>query len=392
MLRDPLVQRRRQVEVEPGHQRALLVRPPDLALSNLIFAPGTLLPVHADLGQASPGYEWPDSSFIEVCIAPADDLIKLDDETVIDRVMADMARLYPLATREHLVKAKLVRIPRSVYRASARGRAAAAGSAHAGEESVPGRLLHATTVSPPASKGRFAARAPPSMGSEQPVRAPNPLRRRQPTRRNAARSLTSPIASAYAATSRGTTRRRFTWLVVLAGREAARGLGRLRVLPDRRRHRRPHRAGDERLAQIDRGSASCSRPTTATRPIRSSSPTPMRPRASRSRSSRRSRCCAARGWTSRCAATRPTRSCAITAISSPRPSACWCLRSSATTARRARYGIALGPRHADDQHPARRRRGRPHGPHLSAGRRHAPLRLYRRAAVRAASSTTRSWS
>jgi 15-cis-phytoene desaturase len=29
-----------------------------------------------------------------------------------------MVRLYPLATRENLVKAKLVRIPRSVYRAS----------------------------------------------------------------------------------------------------------------------------------------------------------------------------------------------------------------------------------------------------------------------------------
>jgi 15-cis-phytoene desaturase len=83
-----------------------------------MFGPGTLLPVHADLGQASPGYGWGGRSFIEVCIAPADDLIAQDDETVIRAVLADMRRLYPVATREHLVKAKLVRIPRSVYRAS----------------------------------------------------------------------------------------------------------------------------------------------------------------------------------------------------------------------------------------------------------------------------------
>jgi 15-cis-phytoene desaturase len=76
------------------------------------------LPVHADLGQASPGYGWKDKSFVEVCVAPADDLIKLDDDAVIDRVMRDMRKLYPAATREHLVKAKLVRVPKSVYRAS----------------------------------------------------------------------------------------------------------------------------------------------------------------------------------------------------------------------------------------------------------------------------------
>ena len=51
-------------------------------------------------------------------MAPADDLIKHDDETVIGRVLDDLHKLYPLASRENLVKAKLVRIPRSVYRAS----------------------------------------------------------------------------------------------------------------------------------------------------------------------------------------------------------------------------------------------------------------------------------
>ena len=86
--------------------------------TNLMFSPGTLLGVHADLGQGSPGYEWSGKSFIEACVAPADELIAHDDETVIDAVMRDIGKLYPLATREHLVKAKLVRVPKSVYRAS----------------------------------------------------------------------------------------------------------------------------------------------------------------------------------------------------------------------------------------------------------------------------------
>ncbi len=84
----------------------------------LVFGAGSLVPVHADLGQASPGYGWRDRSFIEACIAPADDLMALDDDAVIRRVLADLQRFYPAATRERLVKAKLVRIPRSVYRAS----------------------------------------------------------------------------------------------------------------------------------------------------------------------------------------------------------------------------------------------------------------------------------
>jgi 15-cis-phytoene desaturase len=82
-----------------------------------MFAPGTVVGVHADLGQASPGYGWERRSFIEACVAPADELIRQDDATVIDRVMTDLGRLYPAATRERLVKAKLVRVPHSVYRA-----------------------------------------------------------------------------------------------------------------------------------------------------------------------------------------------------------------------------------------------------------------------------------
>ena len=118
MLRDPMVEGVGKLESSPVINGHFWFDRKISPFSNLVFGSGTILPVHADLGQASRGYGWHHGSFIEVCIAPADDLMALDDDAVIDRVMRDMHRLYPLATRESLVKAKLVRVPKSVYRAS----------------------------------------------------------------------------------------------------------------------------------------------------------------------------------------------------------------------------------------------------------------------------------
>jgi 15-cis-phytoene desaturase len=117
MLRDPLVHGVGKLTSSPVINGHFWFDRPVSKHTNLIFGAGTLLPVHADLGQASAGYEWPGKSFIEVCIAPADALMKLDNDAVIDLVMRDMHRLYPLATKESLVKAKLVRVPKSVHRA-----------------------------------------------------------------------------------------------------------------------------------------------------------------------------------------------------------------------------------------------------------------------------------
>lgn len=117
MLRDPLVHGVGKLASSPVINAHLWFDRPVSRYTNLMFSPGTLLAVHADLGQGSPGYGWTGKSFLEACIAPADDLITQDDETVIARVLEDLAKLYPLATRRHLVKAKLVRIPKSVYRA-----------------------------------------------------------------------------------------------------------------------------------------------------------------------------------------------------------------------------------------------------------------------------------
>ncbi len=118
MLRDPLVWGVGKLTSSPIINGHFWFDRPISRYTNLIFGAGTLMPVHADLGQASAGYEWPGKSFVEVCIAPADDLMALDDDAVVDRVMRDFTKLYPEATKERLVKAKLVRVPKSVYRAS----------------------------------------------------------------------------------------------------------------------------------------------------------------------------------------------------------------------------------------------------------------------------------
>jgi 15-cis-phytoene desaturase len=118
MQRDPRIHGVAKLDSSPVINAHLWFDRPVSPFTNLMFSPGTLLGVHADLGQASPGYGWQGKSFIEACVAPADDLMALDDDTVIARVMDDLGKLYPLASREHLVKAKLVRVPKSVYRAS----------------------------------------------------------------------------------------------------------------------------------------------------------------------------------------------------------------------------------------------------------------------------------
>ena len=118
MQREPLIEGVAKLSSSPVINAHLWFDRPISKFTNLMFSPGTLLGVHADLGMGSPGYEWSGKSFIEACVAPADTLIAQDDETVIAAVMGDLHKLYPLAERKHLVKAKLVRVPNSVYRAS----------------------------------------------------------------------------------------------------------------------------------------------------------------------------------------------------------------------------------------------------------------------------------
>jgi 15-cis-phytoene desaturase len=92
------------------------------AVDNLLFSAGTRLSVYADLPLVSPDYHASDrspgrGSIVELVVAPAEDLIAADDETIIQAVLSDFYRLHPAARMARLVKHTIVRIPNSVYQA-----------------------------------------------------------------------------------------------------------------------------------------------------------------------------------------------------------------------------------------------------------------------------------
>jgi uncharacterized protein with NAD-binding domain and iron-sulfur cluster len=67
--------------------------------------------------QISPDYNHGRGSVIELVVAPAEDLIRLSDEQVLEQVLADFYRLHPVARQAQLLKYTFVRIPNSVYQA-----------------------------------------------------------------------------------------------------------------------------------------------------------------------------------------------------------------------------------------------------------------------------------
>jgi 15-cis-phytoene desaturase len=84
---------------------------------NLLFSAGTRLSVYADLALVSPDYHTGRGSIIELVVAPAEDLIRADDQTVITEVLKDFYSLHPEARNAQLLKHTIVRIPNSVYQA-----------------------------------------------------------------------------------------------------------------------------------------------------------------------------------------------------------------------------------------------------------------------------------
>ena len=86
-------------------------------VDNLIFSAGTHLSVYADLARVSPDYHKGEGSIIELVVAPAEELIRLSDEEIIERVMAEFVQLHPEASPDRLIKSHVVRIPNSVYAA-----------------------------------------------------------------------------------------------------------------------------------------------------------------------------------------------------------------------------------------------------------------------------------
>lgn len=86
-------------------------------VDNLIFSSGTRLSVYADLPRVSPDYNQGSGSIIELVVAPAADIMNLDDAALLDLVLEEFCKLHPIAREATLVKHTFVRIPNSVYQA-----------------------------------------------------------------------------------------------------------------------------------------------------------------------------------------------------------------------------------------------------------------------------------
>ena len=86
-------------------------------VDNLIFSAGTRLSVYADMRRVSPDYNDGSGSLIELVVAPAADIMNLDDPALIELILHEFYQLHPIARQATLRKYTIVRIPNSVYQA-----------------------------------------------------------------------------------------------------------------------------------------------------------------------------------------------------------------------------------------------------------------------------------
>ncbi|PDV96946.1 FAD-dependent oxidoreductase [Candidatus Chloroploca asiatica] len=86
-------------------------------VDNLLFSAGTHLSVYADMAMVAPEYHNGGKSIMQFVVAPAEDLIKLPDDELVQFVMEEFRRLHPIAREAKLLKHTIVRIPNSVYQA-----------------------------------------------------------------------------------------------------------------------------------------------------------------------------------------------------------------------------------------------------------------------------------
>ena len=92
-------------------------------IDQLLFSRSPLLSVYADMSNTCREYANPDKSMLELVLAPAKDWIDKSDEEIIAATMAELKKLFPKHfngdDRAKLLKSKVVKTPRSVYRAVA---------------------------------------------------------------------------------------------------------------------------------------------------------------------------------------------------------------------------------------------------------------------------------
>lgn len=86
-------------------------------IDNILFCPDGRIPVYADLANTTPDYACDGRSRLEMVVAPARDLMDLDDEEIVAAVDRDVRACFPKRSEgAKVVKSTVVRIPRSVYR------------------------------------------------------------------------------------------------------------------------------------------------------------------------------------------------------------------------------------------------------------------------------------
>jgi 15-cis-phytoene desaturase len=92
-------------------------------IDQLLFSRSPLLSVYADMSNTCREYADPNKSMLELVLAPAKDWINKSEAEIIAATMAELQKLFPQHftgdNQAKLLKSKVVKTPRSVYRAVA---------------------------------------------------------------------------------------------------------------------------------------------------------------------------------------------------------------------------------------------------------------------------------
>ena len=90
-------------------------------IDQLLFSRSPLLSVYADMSNTCKEYANSDRSMLELVLAPAKDWISRSEEDILNATMAELQKLFPQhftgENTAQLLKHKIVKTPRSVYRA-----------------------------------------------------------------------------------------------------------------------------------------------------------------------------------------------------------------------------------------------------------------------------------
>ncbi|ASC72923.1 15-cis-phytoene desaturase [Halomicronema hongdechloris C2206] len=90
-------------------------------IDHLLFSRSQLLSVYADMSNTCRAYADTERSMLELILAPAEEWIHRSDDDIIAATMAELENLFPdqIPQPAKLLKAKVVKTPRSVYKATA---------------------------------------------------------------------------------------------------------------------------------------------------------------------------------------------------------------------------------------------------------------------------------